>query len=143
MPPYVQELTEGLALTGFPEGEVFDVSQFTFPSGVYLGFVLVPRPAAPNGSTFDFASGPIIPSSVFPVLVRGDVLLNGAVFDGGAFNFNINPTVDVSHIVAADSEDSSFAPPGLTDLIGAYEYRLTLRDSGNNGYDVVGQFSLV
>ena len=63
---------------------MFDVSQFTFPSGVYLGFVLVPRPAAPNGSTFDFASGPIIPSSVFPVLVRGDVLLNGAVFDGGA-----------------------------------------------------------
>ena len=145
-PPYVQELTEGLALTGFPEGEVFDVSKFTFPSGVYLGFILAPGPAAPNGSAFDFASGPIIPNSVFPVLVRGDVFLNGALFEGGAFAFDITPAVAFdgqSHIVAAVFEDSSFAPPGLTDLTGAYEYRLTLRDSGNNGYNVVGQFSLV
>ena len=145
-PPYVQELTEGLALTGFPEGAVFDVSEFTFPSGVYLGFVLAPGPAAPNGSAFDFASGPIIPNSVFPVLVQGDVFLNGALFEGGAFALNIPPAVALdgySHIVAAVFEDSSFAPPGLTDLTGAYEYRLTLRDSGNNGYNVVGEFSLV
>jgi hypothetical protein len=52
------------------------------PSGVYLGFVLAPGPGAPNGSAFDFASGPIIPNSVFPVLVRGDVFLNGALFEG-------------------------------------------------------------
>ena len=125
---------------------MFDVSKFTFPSGVYLGFVLAPGPAAPNGSAFDFASGPIIPNSVFPVLVRGDVFLNGALFEGGAFAFDITPAVAFdgqSHIVAAVFEDSSFAPPGLTDLTGAYEYQLTLRDSGNNGYNVVGQFSLV
>ena len=92
-PPYIQELTEGLALNpGFPEGAVFDVSQFTFPSGVYLGFVLVPGPAAPTAppSTSPAARSSLAAS--FRSLVRGDVFLNGALFEGGAFNFDINPT---------------------------------------------------
>jgi hypothetical protein len=146
-PPYNQELATGLALTGYREGDVFDVSEFTAPSGVYLGFVVVPGPGAPTGSSPDFLSGPIIPVGIQPIRIRGDVFLDGALFEQspGAFSLNLTSVAGIdggSHFVVALFEDSSFASPGLTDLTGAYEYRLTLRDANGNGYNALAQFQV-
>lgn len=82
-PPYDQEYTDGLALTGFPEKEAFSVSEFTSPSAVHLGYVLVPQSNAPTGSTQDYASGPIIPNGILPISIQGDVFLNGAIYEQG------------------------------------------------------------
>ena len=42
------------------------------PGQTGLGFVLVPGPGAPIGSSPDFTSGPIIPRSVQPITAGGD-----------------------------------------------------------------------
>ncbi len=146
-PPYDQEFTEGLAITGYPEKEVFTVEDFTSPKAVHFGFVLVPGANAPQGSSVDFANGPIIPNGILPIAVRGDVYLNGAIFEENAFSLSLPPMSGYdgdSHFVVEVWENSAFAPPGLASLIGDYEYRLTLRDaSGVNGYDAVAKFQVV
>jgi hypothetical protein len=146
-PPYDQEFTEGLAITGYAEKEVFTVEDFTSPNAVHFGFVLVPGSNAPQGSSFDFANGPIISNGILPIAVRGDVYLNGALFEQNAFGFNLPPDSRFdgdSHFVVDLWENSAFAPPGLSSLIGDYEYRVTLRDaSGVNGFDAVAKFQVV
>ncbi len=79
---YDGEFAAGLALTGFHEGEVFSVAEFTDPSAVHLGFVVVPNAGAPTGSSFDFASGPILPNASLPIIVQGDVYQNGVLYEG-------------------------------------------------------------
>ncbi len=143
--PYDQEFTEGLAATGYQEKQVFSVEDFTDPNAVHLGWILVPNANALTGSSFDFASGPIIPLATQPFRVRGDVFLNGAPFELGAFAFDAGTNdgfEGVSHFIIDVWENSAFAPPGLTDFVGDYEYRLTLRDTSNNGYDLLGRFSI-
>jgi hypothetical protein len=139
-----QEFSDGLALTGWPQKEQYDVAEFSAPSAVHLGYALVPGPTAPTGSTADFASGPIIPNAI---AIRGDVFLNGAAFELNAFNLTPTPAAGfdgASHYVVENWENSDFAPAGLASLVGDYEYRLTLRDAVNdNGYDMVARFSVV
>ncbi len=144
--PYNQEFTNGLALTGYAEKQIFNVTDFTDPMAVHMGFVLVPNALAPSGSSFDFANGPIIPVGVMPIVVRGDVFLNGAPYEIGAFGFGITSNDGfngLSHVVADVWENSAFAPGGLSSLVGDYEYRVTVRDASNNGYNIVGSFSVV
>jgi hypothetical protein len=81
--PYDQEFTEGLAATGYQEKEVFSVDDFTDPNAVHLGWILVPNANAVTGSSFDFASGPIIPLATQPFRIGGDVFLNGDPFELG------------------------------------------------------------
>jgi len=147
-PPYSQEFASGLASTGFPQGDVFSVSQFIPPSGIHLGFVLVPGPGAPIGSSPDFTSGPIIPLSVQPITAGGDVFLNGALFERNAFGFvGLISTPGIeggSHFLVDLFENSATGlGPSLTNLAGAYEYRVTVRDVNGNGYDILAQFQAV
>ena len=145
-PPYDQEFADGLVITGFPEKDVFSVSDFTAPSAVHLGFVLVPTSNAATGSSVDFDSGPIIPNDILPIAVQGDVFLNGVLFEQNAFGFNLTSAADVdgrSHFLVETYENSAFAPPGLDSLVGDYEYRLTLRDVNGAGFNVVVQFAAV
>jgi hypothetical protein len=145
-PPYDQEYANGLANTGYADKEVFSVSEFTSPSAVHLGYALVPQANAPTGATQDYASGPIIPNDILPITVQGDVFLNGAVYEQGAFGSSL-PSIEGfdgrSHFVVESWENSDYAPPGLGSLVGDYEYRLTVRDGNNNGFDVLGQFEVV
>ena len=145
-PPYDHEFSEGLALTGFAQGASFSVAEFTDPSAVHLGYILVPTANAPTGSSFDFTSGPIIPNNVFPISILGDVYQNGLPFELNAFNISLPAQAGAdgrSHFIVENWENSSFAPPGLPSLVGDYEYRLTIRDANNNGYNVLGQFQVI
>lgn len=146
-PPYDQEFADGLARTGYPEKDVFSVEEFSSPNAVHLGFVLVPGSIAPDGSSFDFANGPIIPNNILPITIQGDVYRNGAFYEQNAFSLRLTPAIDFdgrSHFLVEVWENSDFAPPGLASLVGDYEYRLAMRDvSGNNGFDVVASFRVV
>ncbi len=145
-PPYDHEFADGLALTGYPEKTVFSVAEFTDPNAVHFGFVLVPGSNAPIGSSRDFDSGPIMPNDIFPIAYAGDVYRNGVPFELGAWGGNLNPATGydgASHFVGDLWENSAFAPPGLTSLVGNYEYRITLRDVNDFGYDIVAKFQVV
>ena len=142
---YDTELSTGLTNTGYQEKSVFTVSDFSDPNAVMLGFVMVPNALAPLGSSFDFANGPILTVADGLPSGPGDVYLNGNPYELGAFGVGAGPDAfnGLSHIVGAVWENSKYAPPGLTSLIGDYEYRLTIRDGSNNGYNVLGSFSVV
>lgn len=145
--PYERELSEGLARAGFADrtaNPLFDVSEFSGPTGVFFGLIRVPGPNAPLGSSPDFASGPIVPNAAFPITVRGDVLRNGAIFEAGAFGpATSNPAAGFdgsSHNYNLFAENGSILPAGA-DLTGDYEYRITYRDAaGTTGYDVSARF---
>jgi hypothetical protein len=145
-PSFDQEFSDGLALTGLPEKAVYSVAEFTAPSAVHLGYVLVPSANAPTGSTQDYASGPIIPNGNLPITISGDVFLNGSMYEQDAFNVTLPPIDGFdgrSHFLVEHWENSDFAPPGLNSLVGNYEYRLSMRDGNNNGYNIVSQFQVI
>ena len=145
-PPYDQEFADALAIAGYAEKEVFSVEEFSSPNAVHFGFVVVPGTNAPNGSSLDFDSGPIIPNDIFPIAYGGDVYLNGALYEQNAWGNSV-PALDGfdgrSHFLVDLWENSEFAPPGLGSLVGDYEYRITLRDVNNFGYDIVATFQVV
>ena len=68
------------------------------------------------------------------------------MYEEGAFGLSL-PALDGfdgrSHFVVENWENSDFAPAGLASLVGDYEYRITMRDASNNGFDVVSRFSIV
>lgn len=147
--PYDQEISEGLVRAGFADrtsNPLFDVSEFAGPTGVFFGLVRVPGPNAPIGSSFDFASGPIIPNSAFPIITRGDVFRNGEIVEANAFGpATSNPAVGFdgnSHNISVFAENGLFLPT-VTDLTGDYEYRISYRDTAGVGYDVSARFQVV
>jgi hypothetical protein len=150
--PYTQELAQGLQAAGFVNKTVFEVSEFTAPNAIIVAWMNVPGPGAPTGSSPDYESGPIISNGVFPMRFTGDVYLNGALFEQDAFGLEqqaptgLTPPIDVqgySHFPYFAAENSAFAPPGLTDLTGSYEYRWQVRDAGGNGWDISARFQVI
>lgn len=144
--PYDQEITQGLASAGLVSKFVFDVSELAAPQGIFFAFVIVPGAGAPLGSSLDFASGPIIPNANLPIRVAGDAFRNGALFEQDAFGATLGLVAGrdgSSHNFIIGALNSESAPPGLTDLTGDYEYRLTIRDAGQNGYNVSARFTVV
>ena len=146
-PPYDREHADGVARAGFARGPRFDALQFTAPSAIWLSILWTPGPAAPVGSSPDFESGPVIPGTLYPFQLAGDVFRNGALFESEevppeTFLAPVGVT-GASHDARCLFESSLYARPGLTDLTGAYEYRLTLRDAGGQGYDLSARFVVV
>ncbi len=142
---YDGEYAAGLAAQGYHQGDVFSVAEITDPSAIHLGFVVVPAASAPTGSSFDFNSGPILPNASLPIVVQGDVYHNGVLFEAGPGAFFLRLTGDAnfdgrSHFIVNLWENSLYARPGLVDLSGDYEYRVSLRDTGGVGYDITASF---
>ena len=151
-PPYDHELAEGVARLGFEDRHSFPLSAFSTESlnGVYLVWMLVPDPGV-TGRSPDFTSGPIIPNSLFPMIIAGVVTRNGQSFDPvfippselAPLDETVAPRfADVdghSHLPIFVAESHLFAPPD-TPVAGRYRFELTLRDSEGNGWDIVSQF---
>src|SRR5262249_20811480 len=79
--PYDTELSAGALAGGYVSQSVFTSDQITLhPNGVYFAYMLVPDPGI-TGSSRDFASGPVIPNSLFPVATNVDVWLDGVLVD--------------------------------------------------------------
>ena len=151
-PPYNQELTAGLASSGFQEKGIFDVSDFSGSNGIYLAMMNVPgfglTPAA-LGSSPDFASGPIIPNSLFPITAIGTTFRNGTALPAfsttmvppldGSLNppFNVNGHSHFPQFYIDNADFNGIAPEGT------YVYTVTLRDTAGNGWDVSAPFQVV
>jgi hypothetical protein len=147
-PPYDTELAQGVAAQGFREAHSFSLPEFTNGQGVWLVWMTVPNPGT-TGSSPDFASGPIIPNSLFPIHVHGIDIHNGqetpvvADFDVPALDSSLDPPFDVdghSHFPVFLADNADFVP--MPNLRGSYEYRTTMIDQQGNGWLIVARFAV-
>lgn len=146
--PYNNELSTNAAAAGFVSSNVFQQSAITFdPNGVYFMYMMLPDPGI-TGSSRDFASGPIIPNSLFPFTSNATMWLDGAKVETLQDNLQLNvrngdlPYQGQSHrapsqVVWYPWADSNAGP------LGSHEIRLSVRDNGGNGYDMVAAFKVV
>lgn len=149
-PPYSSELRNGVAALGFHEGVQFKTREFTAPAGIYLVFMVVPAPGV-TGSSPDFASGPIIPNTIFPIDVVGTNAHNGKPFSflGHAVVPPLDGTIGApfdgldghSHFPMFWADNADFGPPGAK-LDGTYRFSITMLDSQGNGYVIEAHYTL-
>ena len=151
-PPYTSELANGLASSGFLEKTIFDSSDFSGTNGIYLAMMNVPgfglTPPA-QGSSPDFASGPIIPNSLFPITAIGTTFRNGSPLPASSttavppLDGSLNPPFNVdghSHYPQFYIDNADF---NGVDPDGTYAYVVSLRDTAGNGWDVSVPFVVV
>ena len=150
--PYTHEIADGLASSGFLEKTIYNSSDFSGTNGIYLAMMNVPGfgviPPA-QGSSPDFASGPIIPNSLFPITTIGTTFRNGSplpAFSSGAvppLDGSLNPPFNVnghSHFPQFYIDNADFngvAPEG------DYIYEIELRDTAGNGWNISAPFVVV
>jgi hypothetical protein len=154
LPPYDKELANGVSNLGFAEKTVFEVSEFSSGNAVYVVWMNVPRAGSPVGSSPDFASGPIIPNSLFPIAFSGQTVRKGGVpFSASAtvlvppLNDDLSPPFFVdghSHFPSFFFESFDFALDPSAGPIGAYEIQLSLTDkAGKIGWKLAAPFEVV
>jgi hypothetical protein len=145
---YASELGESVAALGYREGVRFDTTQFSNGAGVWLVWMNVPAPGS-IGSSPDFASGPIIPHSLFPISVFAENIHNGkrfsvvAAFDVPALDA-ISPPFAVdghSHFPIFLADNADFGPPGAK-LRGSYRFRITMVDQSGAGWKIDAHFTV-
>lgn len=150
-PPYDQELANGVGNAGLVDQSVFLPSEFSNGMGVYVVFMVVPRAGAPTGSSPDFASGPIIPNSLFPMQSSAETHRNGALFSA-PFGFTvppldaINPPFPVeghSHFPLFFIENFDSALQPQLGPAGNYELMVTLTDTAGNGWQATVPYQVV
>lgn len=147
--PYDDELGQGVADRGFTDKLVFDAAEFSGGNGVYFVYMNVPAPGT-TGSSPDFAAGPIIPNSRFPIHFDGDMLRNGALFDAAfdsdlpPLDSSLDPPFNVdgpSHFPSFFADSIEFGPPG-TAAAGNYQYHVTMTDTTGSGWFIRAPFQV-
>jgi hypothetical protein len=148
-PPYDTELSDGMVANNYMDSQLFGPADFDGqPNGVYFVFMNIPSPGA-VGSSPDFAAGPIIPNSLFPISVAAPFFHEGVEVAVDAFavpplDNNLNPPFNVdgfSHFPLFFGWNSSFLAG--TPLTGNFEWRVSMRDQQVNGYDIIAPFNVV
>ncbi len=149
-PPYDGELRRGFAAQGFHEGRVFGASEFSGANGIYTAWMVVPDPGT-TGSSPDFASGPIVPNTLFPMTLRGVMTRNGKVYDRDFANFTVppldeslTPPFDVdghSHFPVFIGEATVFGPAGVGPA-GNYKYTIRMTDQEGNGWIIHAHYAV-
>lgn len=146
--PYNTELSTNRAAAGFVNQQVFQQSAITFdPNGVYFMYMMLPDPGV-TGSSRDFASGPIIPNSLFPITSNAQMWLDGNQVETLQDNLLLNvrngdlPYQGQSHrapsqVVWYPWADSNAGP------LGSHELRMSLRDNQGNGWNISAPFTVV
>jgi hypothetical protein len=146
--PYDQELSTNAAAAGFVNSNVFQQSAITFdPNAVFFMYMMLPDPGI-TGSSRDFASGPIVPNSLFPFTSNAKMWLDGNVVETLQDNLLLNvrngdlPYDGQSHRAPSQAvwypwADSAAGP------LGSHELRMSVRDIGGNGWDMVAAFEVV
>jgi hypothetical protein len=142
-PPYDSELSTNMAAAGFVSRSVFPREAIAHnPNAIHRALMVLPDPGI-TGSSRDFASGPIIPSSLFPFTSSREVWRNGALAaTGGGQVAPVRPTdlpfEGMSHRLTFDWYWNTGA-----NNFGNYEMRSSLRDTEGNGWDIVAPFKIV
>jgi hypothetical protein len=103
-----------VAALGFEEGRVFSASEFSGTNGIYFVWMTVPDPGT-TGSSPDFASGPIIPNTLFPITITGVSTRNGKVFDAALANSSVSALDDPTLAPPFDVEGHSHFPFFIAD----------------------------
>jgi len=148
-PPYDTEITQGLAPMGFHQGKHFRQAEFSNGMGVYIAWMTVPYPGV-TGSAVDFASGPIIPNSLFPIIATGVTYHNNKLFNPYLAYVNVPPTTAMDPVFNVDghshfpmwiADNADFGPPGEK-LNGSYEYSIDMIDNTGNGWNINVHFTI-
>ncbi len=145
-PPYDHEMADGVAAQGFREGVRFSQAEFSNGMGIYAVWMNVPYPGT-TGSSPDFASGPVIPNSLFPIHVVAISNRNGQVFNPFVFDGYV-PALDTvgfdvdghSHFPMFIADNADFGPGGK--LRGSYTYQITMLDETGNGWLIEAHFAV-
>lgn len=150
--PYDTEFSASIAALGFHEGGLFQLSEFSSGSGIWLTWMNVPTGSA-AGSSPDFLQGPIIPNTIFPIEVDGTLSWNGSLFDPfldssvSALDGSLNPPFDVdghSHFPSILADAAEFNVSGdPTPRAGDYLYEVRLLDATGAGWDLRAEFQVV
>jgi hypothetical protein len=142
-PPYDAELSTNAAAAGFVNRSVFLREALAGnPNVMFSAFMLVPDPGI-TGSSRDFASGPVIPSSLFPIAESAETWKDGALnFDHGDGPLHIRPTDQPYDGISHRVRGLSYWNRGGNTL-GNWEFRWSLRDAQDNGWDIVAPFQIV
>ena len=145
--PYETELSTNAAAAGFVNQQVFPQSAITFdPNAVYFMMMWLPDPGI-TGSSRDFASGPVIPNSLFPFTSHAEMWLDGVkveTLQDQMVNIRAGdvPFDGASHRAPSQAvwypwADSNAGP------LGSHEIRWSLRDNQGNGWDMSAPFQVV
>jgi hypothetical protein len=152
--PYDMELSTNAAAAGFVNQQVFPESAIVLnPNGVYLVQMWVPDPGI-TGSSRDFASGPVIPNSLFPFTSHAEMWLDGVKVETLQDQMvNIRPDApgkpgDVGFDGASHRAPSQvvwypWADDPNAGPTGYHEIRWSLRDNQGYGWDIVAPFTVV
>ena len=152
--PYDTELSTDAAAAGFVNQQVFPESAITLnPNGVYFMMMWLPDPGI-VGSSCDFASGPVIPNSLFPFSLLAEMWLDGVKVETlqdqmvdirpdapgkpGDVGFDGAMYCVLSQVVWWPWADDANAGP-----TGSHELRWSLRDNQGNGWDMSAPFQVV
>jgi hypothetical protein len=141
-------MSDGVAALGFPSGPRFRPGDFSNGNGIYCTWITIPS-SQTTGSSPDFASGPIIPNTLFPIHVSGATYRNGQLLNPFLGTFDVPPlttglscpfNVDGhSHFPIFFADNMDFMPAG-TDPVGSWEFRITMTDSAGNGWAINARF---
>ena len=149
-PPYDKDLANGITAQGLTEQSVFPISDFSNGRAPLLAFMIV-ADGSTTGSSPDFASGPIIPNSLFPMNFSIADKKNGVDFsDPGSFPVPSHTTLDpafandegTSHVPFFVFDNADFAKDKNAPLAGSYQYEVKVVDSSGAGYNVVAPFTV-
>jgi hypothetical protein len=146
--PYDTELSTNAAAAGLVNQQVFPESAITLnPNGVYFMFMMLPSPGV-MGSSRDFASGPIIPNSLFPMTTHAEMFLDGVsveTLQDGTFNIRPGdaPFDGASHRAPSQVVWYPWANDPNAGPLGSHEIRWSLRDAQGNGWNMVAPFEVV
>ncbi len=144
--PYDDEWRTTLATKGISDRSVFDIREFTAPSGVYILFVLVPADCSLIGTSADGVDA-ILQNSLFPIANNAVLYRNGVSWDPNNTGNYPPQTVfypqaqGASHVMLAFEDNDTYG--AQTPVEGSYEWHITLRDSTSNGWDVVVPYEVV
>ncbi|HJQ79505.1 MAG TPA: PEP-CTERM sorting domain-containing protein [Lacipirellulaceae bacterium] len=147
-PPYDTELSTNAAAAGFVQQTVFSRDAITLdPNGVYLAMMWLPDPGI-TGSSRDFASGPVIPNSLFPFTSFSEIFLDGVkveTLQDQMFNIRAGDVGfdGASHRAPSQVVWHPWADDPNAGPLGDYEIRWQLRDIQGNGWNIVAGFKVV
>ncbi|MDZ4779483.1 MAG: PEP-CTERM sorting domain-containing protein [Planctomycetia bacterium] len=146
--PYDTELSTNAAAAGFVNQNVFPQSAIMLdPNGVYFAFMMLPDPGV-TGSSRDFASGPVIPNSLFPMTTHAEMWLDDVLVEtlqDGIFNIRPGdaPFDGASHRAPAQVVWYPWADDPNAGPLGDHEIRWSLTDVQGNGWEMVAPFTVV
>lgn len=140
--PYDDEFAAGVLAEGYLDKKSYPQAEGLLPFGVMSVFMIVPSAGAPTGSSPDSASGPIIPNTVFPIVVTVGAYQDDMELDGYGFGFEVPPlddALDPPFTVDGHSHFPMFNAvvfDGMSAIPGTIETRIQMTDANGDGWNL-------